>query len=97
MVLHHGHGVGIAELAGAFTLREGAVRTRLCRATEKLRASLHDDSAAPRWDERRDPRRTRAAPVRIPEGLGQPATRSPLYETLSADSRRRLEALAETC
>ncbi len=40
VVLHHGHGVGYDELAGAFALREGAVRMRMSRALARMRAAI---------------------------------------------------------
>ncbi len=40
VVLHFGHGVGYAELASAFNLREGAVRMRVSRALSRMRDAL---------------------------------------------------------
>ena len=45
VVLHYGHGVGYAELADSFQLREGAVRMRMSRAVEKMRAALTESDA----------------------------------------------------
>lgn len=40
VVLHFGHGVGYAELADSFGIREGAVRMRISRALARMRAAL---------------------------------------------------------
>ncbi|MFO0686120.1 MAG: sigma-70 family RNA polymerase sigma factor [Sandaracinus sp.] len=83
VVLHFGHGVGYPELAQAFSLKEGAVRMRMSRAVEKMRAALaapevaHEVSfAAPR---RAVPQAPAAAPapyVPPPSGAAPPAPAS---------------------
>lgn len=45
VVLHYGHGVGYAELADSFQLREGALRMRMSRAVDKMRSALAQSDA----------------------------------------------------
>lgn len=49
VVLHYGHGVGYVELAQAFALGEGAVRMRMSRAVDKMRAALTEPRPAGRF------------------------------------------------
>lgn len=45
VVLFHGHGVGYPELAQAFGVKEGALRMRMSRATQRMREALASEPA----------------------------------------------------
>ena len=103
VVLHCGHGVGYAELAEAFSLREGAVRMRMSRAVEKTKDALMasdgvlaEESAPSRRGFGAPPAAARApAPARaraIPNA--QPVVVRALHEEVSRELRARLAALA---
>ena len=99
VVLHYGHGVGYAELAEAFSLREGAVRMRMSRAVEKMKSALAASgplgarSAVPRAVGLGAPPPTARARAAAPAPQAPRTPTSPLREAASPSLRARLDAL----
>lgn len=86
VVLHFGHGVGYAELADAFGMKEGALRMRISRAVARMREAI-----APEPPERRG-RRKRGPPVAAKRSAPTAAPGAPLSTVRALASALRDDA-----